>query len=140
MSRSLLDLESATHKMAIAFLEGARGLGHDLIVTYTLRSLEEQGALYAKGRVFDGPIVTNAKPGYSWHNFGRAFDVAFKVGGRVTWNGPWEEIGRLGELMGFEWGGRWHSIVDKPHFQNVMKNGNKYTLAMARKDAGLTNG
>jgi len=38
------------------------------------RSFEEQSALYAKGRTAPGSIVTKAKAGESYHNYGLAFD------------------------------------------------------------------
>ena len=38
------------------------------------RTMEEQAALYAKGRTAGGKIVTKAKPGQSYHNYGLAFD------------------------------------------------------------------
>lgn len=38
------------------------------------RSFEEQAALYARGRTANGRIVTKAKPGESYHNYGLAFD------------------------------------------------------------------
>jgi len=44
---------------------------------YTLRTYQEQDALYAIGRTVDPakPKVTNAKGGQSYHNFGLAFDI-----------------------------------------------------------------
>jgi peptidoglycan L-alanyl-D-glutamate endopeptidase CwlK len=39
-----------------------------------LRTMEEQAALYAKGRTSSGRIVTKARPGESFHNHGLAFD------------------------------------------------------------------
>src|SRR5205814_6706568 len=41
-----------------------------------LRTIDEQNALYAQGRTKDGQIVTNAKGGSSYHNYGLAFDFA----------------------------------------------------------------
>ena len=38
------------------------------------RTMEEQAELYAKGRTKGGKIVTKAKPGQSYHNYGLAFD------------------------------------------------------------------
>lgn len=38
------------------------------------RSFEEQSALFAKGRTAPGRIVTKAKAGESFHNYGLAFD------------------------------------------------------------------
>ena len=39
-----------------------------------MRTMEEQAALYAKGRTTEGKIVTKAKAGQSFHNYGLAFD------------------------------------------------------------------
>jgi peptidoglycan LD-endopeptidase CwlK len=40
------------------------------------RSFEEQNRLYAFGRTKPGCIVTNARGGYSWHNFGLGAPVS----------------------------------------------------------------
>lgn len=101
--------------------------GHEIVVTSGLRTLEEQAALYAKGRTEPGNIVTNAKPGYSYHNYGLAFDVALVIDGKVNYDAKvdvdhdtmsdYEEVGFYGEEIGLEWGGRFKTIVDLPHFQ-----------------------
>jgi len=39
------------------------------------RTYEEQNELYKQGRETSGDIRTNARGGYSYHNFGIAFDV-----------------------------------------------------------------
>ena len=46
-----------------------------LRITQALRTWDEQEELYAQGRTKKGKIVTNAKAGYSWHNYGLAIDV-----------------------------------------------------------------
>jgi peptidoglycan L-alanyl-D-glutamate endopeptidase CwlK len=43
--------------------------------THTLRTFAEQDALYAQGRTTAGKIVTFAKGGDSWHNYGMAIDI-----------------------------------------------------------------
>ena len=64
--------------------------------------------------------VTDVKGGYSYHNYGLALDVVEIQDGVPVWNNPqWEKIGRIGEERGFEWGGRWKDIIDKPHFQKT---------------------
>lgn len=79
------------------------------------RSCEQQNALYAQGRTMPGNIVTNAKCGESMHNYGVAFDIAFDSA--TPYIGDWEKVGKIGESIGLEWGGRWADFVDKPHFQ-----------------------
>lgn len=44
------------------------------VIHYGFRSAEVQGRLYAQGRTTPGPIVTNAPPGHSPHEFGLAVD------------------------------------------------------------------
>lgn len=83
-----------------------------------LRTMQEQAALYAQGRSKPGAVVTNAKPGQSYHNFGLAIDLVEIKNGKALWDNPdWERIGAFGESLGFEWGGRWTSLKDLPHLQ-----------------------
>src|SRR5690242_8742453 len=51
--------------------------GMSMRVTSSLRSIEEQAKIYAQGRTTPGPIVTQAKPGSSFHNYGVAADCCF---------------------------------------------------------------
>lgn len=94
-------------------------LGIQLRVADGYRSFAEQDALYAQGRNGNpGGVVTNARAGQSYHNYGVAFDVVeLRPDGSVSWDTDWEAIGRIGESMGLEWGGRWTGLVDRPHFQ-----------------------
>ena len=69
------------------------------------RTMEEQAALYAKGRTVGGKIVTKAKPGESYHNYGLAFDwVPLKQSAKNAdlWFSDWdnETAFRLGEHVG----------------------------------------
>lgn len=101
-----------------AFIKASEKKGYKLKITSGLRTFEEQDNLYAKGRTSSGNIVTNARAGSSYHNFGLAFDVVEIVNGSAIWDNPnWKEIGNLGKKYGFEWGGDWTGFVDKPHFQ-----------------------
>lgn len=52
----------------------AAGAHYEGLLGY--RSVEEQNALYAKGRSAPGPKVTNAPGGKSMHNYGLAADSA----------------------------------------------------------------
>jgi peptidoglycan L-alanyl-D-glutamate endopeptidase CwlK len=44
---------------------------------YTIRTFAEQDGLWEIGRTKPGKIVTNAKGGYSYHNYGLAKDIVF---------------------------------------------------------------
>ncbi|MGO3126915.1 MAG: peptidoglycan-binding protein [Luteimonas sp.] len=93
-------------------------LGITLRVTQGFRTYAEQDALYAQGRTTPGDIVTNARGGYSNHNFATAFDVVeVRPNGSINWSPDWDAIGQIGTDMGLEWGGNWTTFVDRPHFQ-----------------------
>ena len=102
-------------------LERCATAGLALMVTQGLRSMAEQDRLYAQGRTAPGKIVTNARAGRSYHNFGLAFDVlVLDAMGKADWsptNPGWARAGVVGEDLRLEWGGRWTGIVDLPHFQ-----------------------
>ena len=90
-----------------------------LLIVSGYRTFPQQAELYAQGRTKPGRIVTNAKPGYSYHNYGLAFDLAHtNVAGRVDWSKPiTKQIADIGKKYGLEWGGSWRGFVDPPHFQ-----------------------
>lgn len=122
-ARMISQLDPSLHSRARAFLASALAEGIELQITSGYRSHAAQAALYAQGRTAPGNIVTNARPGRSWHNHRLAFDVApVDERGRPTWPSDvplWDKIGALGEGAGLEWGGNWTSFVDRPHFQRT---------------------
>lgn len=95
--------------------------GITIIVVQGLRTIEEQDALYAQGRTTPGKIVTNAKGGQSWHNFGCAVDCApLNPDGSIDWNAnhpQWKAMEAAGTAMGLVSGANWVRFVDAPHFQ-----------------------
>ena len=103
---------------ARSLVQRAASCGIQIKVISALRSYAEQDALYAQGRTARGKKVTNAKGGYSNHNFGIAFDIGVFSGSTYLPESPkYSAVGALGVDLGLEWGGNWTSIVDKPHFQ-----------------------
>lgn len=70
-----------------------------------LRSMEQQRRLYAIGRrgIAGERIVTRARAGYSYHNFGLAADYAVA---RLSQQQR-GKFGALAESVGLTWGGRW---------------------------------
>jgi len=101
----------------------------ELRVTSTYRDFEEQRRLFTLGRTVPGAnvseirrmgdTVTKAKPGLSWHNWRRAFDVVPVRAGICLWDDAslWDDIGALATKYGLEWGGSWRGFQDRPHFQ-----------------------
>lgn len=89
-----------------------------------LRTWEEQDALYAQGRTDPGKIVTKAKGGQSWHNFGLAVDIVEdgdpnNAGIHWSWsnNADYLKVGTFADTIGLEWGGYWKAFKDYPHVQ-----------------------
>jgi peptidoglycan L-alanyl-D-glutamate endopeptidase CwlK len=104
--------------------------------THTLRTFEEQNALFEQGRKRPGKKVTNARGGQSFHNYGLAIDICLIIDGKeASWDtlsdfdgdhvSDWQEIVRIFKMYGWEWGGDW-KFRDMPHFQK--------TLGMTIKD------
>jgi peptidoglycan LD-endopeptidase CwlK len=84
------------------------------------RTYDEQNRLYAQGRTISGKIVTNARGGFSNHNFGVAWDIGiFKDGDYIEESKLYKSAGAIGKQQGLEWGGDWESFADEPHFQVV---------------------
>lgn len=101
-----------------------------------LRTIEEQNAIYAQGRTTPGKIVTNAKGGKSYHNYGLAIDFALIRDNdgngsyeELSWDTSrdadkdgqkdWQEVVNVFEKAGWTWGGRFATIVDAPHLQKT---------------------
>jgi hypothetical protein len=101
------------------FVEDAeRELGITLRITQGMRTIAEQNTLYAQGRDGNpGKIVTNAKGGSSYHNYGLAIDVLPIKGGQPDWNYDYSKLQPIAERHGIVWGGTFQSIIDKPHFE-----------------------
>ncbi|MGL5346303.1 MAG: peptidoglycan-binding protein [Peptostreptococcaceae bacterium] len=119
MSSDLNTLHPYVKFLANKFLEKCRQENFPVAIYFTYRTIKEQDELYAKGRTTKGPKVTNARGGYSYHNYGLAFDAAPLVNGKIDWNNEslFKKMGQIGESVGLEWGGNWKSFKDTPHFQ-----------------------
>lgn len=96
------------------------GIDKKLFIVQSFRSAADQAVLYAQGRTTPGKIVTHAKPGSSYHEWGLAFDVAIaNAAGQPSWPNDvalWTQIGRFGEELGLTWGGRFPD-PDYGHFE-----------------------
>ncbi|TXH46099.1 MAG: peptidase M15 [Desulfurellales bacterium] len=120
MSRRIEDLHLAMQPRVRRWLAACKDAGLDILVTCTMRTWQEQAALYAQGRTTPGRIVTYARPGESAHNHGLALDFVPLAHGKPQWSAThphWAVAGELGEAAGLEWAGRWTKFREYPHLQ-----------------------
>ena len=130
-STDLSALDPYVKSLASRFLRLSRAHHLDVRILAAFRSWDESDRLYAQGRTTPGSIVSNARGGDSYHNWGLAFDAAPFENNQISVDPmKFNLMGRLGEQVGLEWGGTFKSIVDFPHFQ--------YTFGLTTED--LQNG
>jgi peptidoglycan L-alanyl-D-glutamate endopeptidase CwlK len=105
---------------------------------HTTRTFAEQTELYSYGRTNKSKkVVTWAKAGDSYHNYGLAIDIVLLVDTNndgkfetASWDtlkdfdgdlvSDWMEVVKVFKKYGWEWGGDWKGKVDKPHFQKTL--------------------
>lgn len=121
MSRNVSELHPRLQAKVDGLVYLASKNGLKVGISECVRTVQEQDALYAKGRTAPGSIVTNAKGSSysSMHQWGVAFDIYRNDGtGAFNTSGEFfEKVGAIGQSIGLEWGGSWKSIKDKPHYQ-----------------------
>lgn len=118
-SRNIDDLHPNVAAKCRDFLARCKAEGINVLITSTYRDHESQAALYTQGRTTPGKIVTNAKPGQSWHNWRVAFDFVPIVNGKAQWNDAklFARCGEIAEASGLEWAGRWAKFKEMAHCQ-----------------------
>lgn len=117
--------------------------------SYTLRTFNEQQALFNQGRTTPGKVVTNARAGQSFHNYGLAIDIVLLIDKdnngtyeTASWDtagdydadrvADWMECVKIFRKYGWTWGADWDNdgltkamgdrdekLVDAPHFQKT---------------------
>jgi peptidoglycan L-alanyl-D-glutamate endopeptidase CwlK len=121
-------LHPTVEKRKNQLVERVEKKGIKIVITEGHRTEERQDRLYEQGRSDNGNIVTYAKGGESYHNYGLAIDFAVENNdGAVIWdtkydgngNGraDWMEIVDVAKELGFDWGGDWENFKDYPHLQ-----------------------
>lgn len=113
---------------------------------FTLRTIAEQNKLYAQGRTAPGKVVTNAKGGLSYHNYGLAIDIVLIVDTNgdgkydtASWDvkrdfdgdgrADWVEVVQIFKSYGWEAGIDW-KLYDAPHFQKTFGHPVRQLFAM----------
>ncbi len=134
VSAKLDDLQPEVRELALIFVSALNEAEIAYVVTSTLRTVDEQIALYAQGRApldivnllrhkADMHPIAAGENTYtvtkcdgvakqSNHQGGRALDVVPMVGHRPTWDyaknaTEFKVIGAIGKSVGFRWGGEW---------------------------------
>nr|WP_275677364.1 M15 family metallopeptidase [Neobacillus drentensis] len=122
------ELNPVVKERSDQLIQQAAKKGIEVVITDGFRSAGDQDKLYQQGRSTGGNIVTNAKGGESYHNFGLAIDFALETpSGDVLWdrqydrneNGvaDWTEVVQMAKALGFDWGGDWKGFKDYPHLE-----------------------
>lgn len=125
-------------------LQNLKKDGVKVEITLALRTYEEQDILFAKGRNDKGEVsdqskvVTNARGGQSYHNFGLAFDLTvYDKDNKKTWkqdSEEWKKVIAEGKNQGFEAGAEWADFPDLPHFQKTFGLTTKQLRTKNEKD------
>lgn len=134
---NIRSLQIKAQPLARRSLGALRQAGKAAKIISGTRSYAEQNALFRQGRFGNaGPIVTNARGGQSWHNFGLAWDIGLFPGGAyATADGPYEQVAPIAKVSGLEWGGDWRSFRDVPHYQ-VATGGQSVSAARLGFESG----
>ncbi len=135
--RNIRTLRTSAQPLARRLLKHFKANGLDARILSGTRTYAEQTQLYRQGRFGNpGKVITNAKAGQSWHNFGLAWDIGlFQNGQYLTQDGPYKAAGATVNIPGLEWGGNWISFKDNPHYQ-LATGGGSVAAARARFEAG----
>jgi peptidoglycan L-alanyl-D-glutamate endopeptidase CwlK len=110
-------------------IDQANVIGISILITDGYRSIESQNDIYEKGRSDEGAIVSYARGGESYHNYGLAIDYAIlNKDGTISYdlqrdgngNGEadWYEVARIAKELDFLWGGDFQGgFKDFPHLE-----------------------
>lgn len=98
--------------------DAEQALGIHLVMVQGLRTWEQQQAIYNQGRTTPGEVVTKAKAGQSYHNYGIAIDVCpYHADGKtLNWEYDFEKLVPFAAKYGITWGGYFTS-PDRDHFE-----------------------
>lgn len=121
------------HKLNL-LLKKCNEEGIYLIITEGFRTVEQQNALYAKGRTTAGKIVTWAVGSQyqSQHQWGIAFDIAINDPKNVYNMAYIKRVANIAKMKSISlgWGGDWSDFPDNPHFYLKKWGSTTYTLKL----------
>jgi len=119
-------------------------------ITERIARLKKDGAPFLAKVLEDagpqhGGHVTNALPGFSWHQWAEAVDCFWLLDGRAEWSTTKTEMGLNGyqvyaeeaKKLGLEAGGYWTSLKDWPHVQLRSAPSPAYAYTLPQIDAEM---
>lgn len=148
MARINLLHPAIKEKVINAIIEAEKITSKAIRVVQGLRTFKEQQDLFnqphdgvdnnGNGKIDDASeMVTKAKAGQSYHNFGLAVDICFldatTSGYKYNESSAWvvdKRVVKVFKNAGFVWGGDFHSITDDPHFEMTFGNNWHELLAL----------
>ena len=128
--RNILSMSISAQSYARQMHRRIIAAGFDAKIISGTRTFDEQEIIYATGRrgIPGERIISYAKPGHSYHNYGQAWDYAL-FNGREYIDGDTREELEMYDAMAqtvadwweppnspVRWGGQW-TRKDRPHFQ-----------------------
>ena len=134
---NIASLVPKAQRAARQFLVACKAFPYTVRILSGGRTYAEQDKLFAQR-----PVVTKARAGQSWHNYGIAWDVGifgpeYFTGKNAKENKAYSDLAKfiLPKMKELEWGGSWKSIVDMPHYQ--VASGKNIKQAQALLEAGI---
>jgi peptidoglycan LD-endopeptidase CwlK len=136
--KNIATLDPKARQQFADFARAAREIAENMGCEYVMicgnRTWAEQDALYARGRTEKGSRVTNARGGYSNHNFGIAADFGV-FRGKVYLDDAKPQIAEkvhkacaeVAEHYGLTAGAYWTLFQDLPHYEVAVQ------MSMAKK-------
>lgn len=120
------NLEESFRERAVKWYEAMTAKKIPLLIYCSVRTPEEQEALYAQGRTLPGPKITNARgiPPQSLHLFAKAYDWVPLARTNSGYSCAWDDevtygIGQnLGEIYSIR-----HLLWEQPHMEDGKVSG-----------------
>lgn len=106
------------------YLDVLNAHGRAMRATEGNRSFQRQIELFNSGRFNDGPILTQANAGFTFHHYGVAIDSCwndrkdpFLENMPDKGEALWKSFGDIAHQNGLIWGGIWEEGKDMPHLE-----------------------
>lgn len=111
-NRNFDDIAPFFAQKLITALAECQAEGYQVELFEGYRSESRQNQLYAQGRTEAGKIITHAKAGQSWHQYGLAGDIVGKTAGKWDWSIDYDRVEQIMISHGF------NSLkFERAHFQ-----------------------